>query len=399
MNATSGKLFKNFSTLFVGLLLVQIINFSFSLILPKYFLVEQFAQFGIFTSIVFILIELINAKLDLAVMLGKDNDEAAEIVAAAVTAAVLLSFITIVLSVPVAFYFGTIYLLLPFVVLLYGIHQPILVYLNKTENYKAINFFRIIQVLTTCASTLIFIYFKIKTSLLLGFFIGLLFATVYVLQFITIQFSTTILKQKIKQYDQFPKFGTWSSLMNNFSRNSIPLLLAQFFTQQMVGYYSYATRLLNAPTGMYTTAISQIYFKMASETEHIHLKKATHKIILFSFLIGIIPTLIILFFGKDIFYLLFSGEWLAAGKISQYLILWYFSAIVIGPISFLLDIKNKLKFEFAFNIAFFILRITAICIGAFYHDFYLSILLFCIVGVLMNVYLLWYINYELLKND
>ena len=78
---------------------------------------------------------------------------------------------------------------------------------------------------------------------------------------------------------------------------------------------------------MYTTAISQIYYKMASETEHQHLKKETHKIILFSFLIGIIPTLIILFYGKDIFYLMFSGEWLASGKIAQYLILWYLATM------------------------------------------------------------------------
>lgn len=399
MNTTSGKLFKNFTTLFVGLLLVQIINFLFSLVLPKYFSPIQFAQFGIFTSIVFILIELINAKLEVAVMLGKNSEEAKQIVIAAITAAILLSILTILISIPIIFFYGKIYILLPLIVLLYGLHQPILVYLNKIENYKAINIFRIIQVLVTCVATLLFVFLKIKTALIIGFFIGLFMATIYSLQFVSIKFDIEIFKQKIKQYDQFPKFGTWSSVLNNFSRNSIPLLLTQFFSQQLVGFYAYSTRLLNAPTGMYTTAISQIYYKMASETEHQHLKKETHKIILFSFFIGIIPTLIILFFGKDIFYLMFSGEWLASGKIAQYLILWYFSGIITGPISFLLDVKNKLKFEFGFNIAFFLLRITAICIGAFYHDFYLSILLFCAVGVFMNLYLLWYINFNLLKND
>ena len=398
MNSTSGKLFKNFTTLFGGLLLVQIINFLFSLVLPKYFSPIQFAQFGIFTSIVFILIELINAKLEVAVMLGKDEEEAKHIVIAAITAALLLSVITIFISIPIIFFYRNIYFLLPIIVLLYGLHQPILVYLNKIENYKIINIFRIIQVLATCISTLVLAYLKIENALIIGFFIGLLFATIYSLQFISLKFDLGILKQKIKQFDQFPKFGTWSSLLNNFSRNSIPLLLAQFFSQQLVGFYSYTTRLLNAPTGMYTTAISQIYYKMASETEHQYLKKETQKIILFSFLIGIIPTLIVLFFGKDIFYLLFSGEWLASGKIAQYLILWYFTGIIAVPISFLLDVKNKLKFEFGFNIVFFLLRMAAIFIGAFYHDFYLSILLFCIVGIIMNIYLLCYINFNLLKN-
>ncbi|MFN8282055.1 MAG: oligosaccharide flippase family protein [Chitinophagales bacterium] len=396
---TSEKLFKNFTTLFIGLILVQVINFSFSLILPKFFSPTQFAQFGIFTSVVFILIELINAKLDLAVMLGKTDEEAKEIVNAAVSVACILSIIIACICVPVVLLFDRIYFLLPLIVLLYGIHQPILVYLNKQEHYKAINVFRIIQVLSTSISTLILIYFHIQTALLLGFFIGLLCATIYVSTFVSIRFSFETVKQKIKEYDQFPKFGTWSSLLNNFSRNSIPILLVQFFSQQMVGFYSYATRLLNAPTGMYTSAVSQVYFKMASETKQDELKKQTHKIILFSFMIGIIPTLIFLFFGETIFYLLFSGEWLAAGKIAQYFILWYFLGIITGPISFLLDIKNKLKFEFYYNVIFFLARIIAICIGALYQDFYLSILLFSITGVVMNVYLLWYINFQLLNHD
>ena len=112
MNTTSGKLFKNFTTLFVGLLLVQIINFLFSLVLPKYFSPIQFAQFGIFTSIVFILIELINAKLEVAVMLGKNNEEAKQIVIAAITAAILLSILTTLISIPIIIFYGKIYILL-----------------------------------------------------------------------------------------------------------------------------------------------------------------------------------------------------------------------------------------------------------------------------------------------
>ncbi|MBK6275794.1 MAG: hypothetical protein IPF58_14375 [Saprospirales bacterium] len=109
MNTTSGKLFKNFTTLFVGLLLVQIINFLFSLVLPKYFSPIQFAQFGIFTSIVFILIELINAKLEVAVMLGKNNEEAKQIVIAAITAAILLSILTTLISIPIIFFMENLY--------------------------------------------------------------------------------------------------------------------------------------------------------------------------------------------------------------------------------------------------------------------------------------------------
>lgn len=397
---TNNQYLKKFSSLFVGLLFVQIINLLFSLLLPIYFSPQDFAIFGIFTSILFILIELVNAKLDIAVMLANDNKEAKDIAIASFTAALAATLIILMFTIPFVFYYGAlIYILLPFTLFIYGINQPILVYLNRIEKYKSINIFRIIQVLSTCFFTLILAIVKIKHALIIGFFIGLLAATLYIMQFITVKINVTLLKEKLKKFDQFAKYGTISSLLNNISRNSIPIILAHFFAQQLVGFYSYSTRLLNAPTGMYNSALSQIYFKMASNTDTSTLKKETHKIIRFTFLIGLIPTLVLLFFGKQIFYLLFSGEWQEAGIITQYLILWYFTGVIVGPISFLLDVKNKLKFEFNYNVAMCILRIIAIMIGGLLQNYYISILLFSLVGICMNLFLLYYIEKKLLKID
>ena len=172
---------KKFSALFIGLVFVQIINFLFSLILPKYFSPAAFAEFGIFTSIVFIFIEVINAKLDIAVMLGKTEEEAKEIVNAAFTIAVLFSSLLILLGIILYFFYSKVYILLPIIVLLYGIHQPILVYLNKIEKYKTITFFRIIQVLFTSTVTIYLGSQKINHALILGFTIGLATATFYLL--------------------------------------------------------------------------------------------------------------------------------------------------------------------------------------------------------------------------
>lgn len=388
---------KKFSALFIGLVFVQIINFLFSLILPKYFSPTAFAEFGIFTSIVFIFIEIINAKLDIAVMLGKTEEEVKEIVNASFTIAILFSSILLLLGIALYFLYSKVYILLPIIILLYGIHQPILVYLNKIEKYNTITFFRIIQVLVTSTITIYLGIQKTNHALIIGFAIGLAFATFYLLFYLLPKINITQTKKVWKQYDQFPKYGTWSSLLNNISRNSIPILLAQFFSKQFVGFYSYSTRLLNAPTGMYTSALSQVYFKMASEQDKKTLKKSTRKIIFTTFSISIIPTIIFLFFGKEIFNLLFSGEWLEAGKITQYLILWYFLGVIVSPISSILDVKNKLKFEFNINFTLFASRLIAIIIGGLLHNFYLSIILFVTVGIVINLYLLYYINYVILE--
>lgn len=401
MNAPSvnTSFFRNFSALFSGLLIVQAINFLFSLLLPRFFQPSAFAEFGIFTSIVFIFMEVVNAKLDIAVMLGKDETEARKILHAAFTVAILAFCLMTLAQLLFLFFVPKIYFLLPLTILLYGIHQPVLVWLNKQENYKVINLFRIIQVLSTSLVTLGLGVLHIEHALVFGFIAGLFMATAYALFYAVPVFNLNTTREIWKRYDQFPKYGTWSSLLNNFSRNSIPVILSAFFSPQMVGFYAYATRLLNAPTGMYTSALGQVYFKKASELSQADLIKATRRIIVFSCSISILPTLFILIFGKELFYLLFSGEWLEAGKIAQYLIVWYFLGVITSPVSILMDIKNKLKFEFGFNALLFVIRIAAIAVGGYLNDFYLAMLLYALTGVAMNLLLLYYINFHLLKHD
>ena len=218
MNKASetASFFKNFSALFSGLVLVQIINFLFSLVLPKYFAPADFAEFGIFTSVVFILIEVVNAKLDIVVMLGKDDLETKKILNAAFTIAVIIFSILLLVELLFLFFLPKIYFLLPFTILLYGIHQPVLVYLNKQEKYAAVNYFRILQVLTTCAVTLLLAFQHVAHALVYGFIAGLTAATLLVLFYYRPKADIQATKEIWEKYDQFPKYGTWSSLLNNF---------------------------------------------------------------------------------------------------------------------------------------------------------------------------------------
>lgn len=389
---------RSFSTLFSGLAIVQVINLLYSLLLPRFFSPEAFAEFGIFTAIVFILAEIVNAKLDIALMLGSDESSVKDILDAAFTVATLVTIVLFAIGFIVISFIPVVYLLLPFVIFLYGMHQPIIVYLNKQGSYSNINFFRLIQVISTAIITLVFGLLNLKHALISGFCIGILIATLYALTQIRPSFSWKTTKEIWNKFDQFPKYGTWSSLLNNFSRNSVPLVLTAFFTPHWVGFYTYATRLLNAPTGMFSTALGQVYFKNAGELNDLELKPITQKVIKTTFFLAIFPTLIVLFFGKELFQFLFSAAWIESGIVAQYLVLWYFLGVIVSPISILLDLKNRLKFEFWFNFILAFMRLLALYIGGVLQNFYISILLYAAVGILMNLILLYYINYSILNN-
>ena len=109
------KSVSNFSKLIAGLAFVQLVNFLFSLILPIYISAVEFAEFGIFISIVFILSEIINAKLDIAVMLGKTVEIAEKIAISAIHVAVLGSLFAFLITASFLFFIPKMYALIPFV--------------------------------------------------------------------------------------------------------------------------------------------------------------------------------------------------------------------------------------------------------------------------------------------
>jgi O-antigen/teichoic acid export membrane protein len=152
-----------------------------------------------------------------------------------------------------------------------------------------------------------------------------------------------------------------------------------------------STRILNAPASMYQSAISQIFLQQASHLKNVELKIYIKKIVWFGFFLGIIPVVLLLFFGQEIFGLLFGTEWLMAGKISQYIVLWFFFMTLITPVGLLLDIKQKLRFEASWNSFLLILRMTAVFTGVLLNDLFLMLLILCGVGVSMSLFLLYYV--------
>jgi O-antigen/teichoic acid export membrane protein len=110
----------------------------------------------------------------------------------------------------------------------------------------------------------------------------------------------------------------------------------------------------------------------------------------FGFLLGIIPSILLLIFGQQIFGFMFGPQWIMAGKMTQYLVLWFFSIAIITPVGLLLDIKQKLRFEAGWNTVLLILRISAVLLFAFLNDLYVMLTALSGIGILMNVFLLYY---------
>jgi O-antigen/teichoic acid export membrane protein len=386
--------YTGFLKLFSGLVAVQLLNFSFSLILPRYYSPVDYAFFGVFTAIIFILIEIVTLKLDITIFFQKDDEEALEIVHAIFFICFCFTVIVLALSIYLFLFYDSKYILLSLSLFVYGMVLPLSAWFNRQKDYRRLNTYRIVQALMIPFLSLLFILvFNWHFGLVLGFILGQMAGLLYLLSsfrhfsFSLIRYS--LVSKYLREYQHFPKYGVVSSLIGSISRNSIVLFVKYFFGSINAGYYTMSTRILNAPAGMYQSAISQVFLQQASHLENAALKIYIKKIVWFGFSLGIVPVIALLFFGQQIFGWLFGTEWLMAGKMSQYIVLWVFFMALITPVGLLLDIKQKLKFEAGWNSFLLILRMTAIFAGVLLNDLFLMLLILCGVGVSMSLYLLY----------
>jgi O-antigen/teichoic acid export membrane protein len=386
--------------LFSGLLLAQLINTGFAFLLPRIYDPADFAHFGVFLATVLILFEVNNFKLDYALMLPSVEEESIALYKkavyySAVFAGVLMLIFFAYKLMPFrehADYLGWV----PVSVFLNGIYQPTITWCNRHGKYALINSSRILQAIITGIIACAPIFIMTPHVLLIqGFVMGQLAALVVLMSMVIslLEAPTSVGNEVLMRYIQFPKFGTWSALLNTLSRNLVFYLLHFFFSPAQVGFYTFTNRLVQAPLGVVTGAIGQAYFRDASQSASAKdLQELTRKTMLSLSALAALPVVISLAWGPQLFGFLFGDAWEGAGEVARWLALWYGSSLVVTPLSMLVDVKGLLRWELRYNIAFFIIRLTALLIGGFSGHFLLTLGLFCAVGVVFNLYLLWFVN-------
>jgi O-antigen/teichoic acid export membrane protein len=208
------------------------------------------------------------------------------------------------------------------------------------------------------------------------------------------------LKNIFYKYKKFPVYTSWATLINSLSQNIPALLLAVFFLPATAGYYAIATRVLTVPSILIGNSVRQVYYQQASSlyNEGKSIFKLYKKVTTQLGLLAIIPTGVLILFGKPLFEIIFGLSWGEAGIFASILALWLFFGFMNPPAMvtvFILEI-NQLHLIWEFLLLIF--RILAIYIGyAIFDNLYYSIGLFSLVGVVFNLFLIVTIYFKLKK--
>jgi len=394
-----------------GSVTAQILGILLIPIITRIYNPDDFGIFQLFISISGILVIVSTFSYQLAIMLPKTEEDAANITSVCVVLVTLISILTgvVVLFIPEDInIFNTPgiskYLpLLPVIIFLNGMFFVQNYWLSRKTRFGVIAGSRVSNTLTSKISQIGLAKMSVTPFGLIGGYIaGYAFADIVMLKGVKkdIQIFKKVSVKRMKevaiQYKKFPLFSFWSSIANTISPQVPAFLLAYFYSTSVVGHFSLANQVVNLPMGIVGGAIGQVFFQKVSEVKNgngegdmkVIVGEVYNKLIS----IGLFPMILLVILGEQIFTFAFGEEWGISGTYVRILVPWIFLVFLSSPITTLYNVFEKQKVWLIFSMSLLVSRVVALVIGGRYGSPEFALALYSFTGIVFwlwnNAYLL-----------
>lgn len=402
--------YKNVVTLIGGTGVAQIIPVAISPVLTRIYSPDDFGLLAFYASFIAIIGVVATGRYEMAILIPDNIRKAKNL---AVFSFLIVGTIT-VLSLIVLTLFGNellgmlgfaefslLQLLIPAGILFIASFQIFIYLLNRIKNYKGIAAAKITRSFGGSGFQLIFGYTGITTyGLIFGKLIGDLLSTAYgwwltnkAAQLKSVPLIWEEMKTEAMVYREFPKINAPHALTNTSSSNLPNILLAAFFSPAIAGFYSLSHRVCFAPITLISSSVQQVYSRSLTEKHNDEKDIHTFTVSVFKQLaiLGVIPFGILMAFAPDLFEFIFGENWREAGVYSQILTPFLFLVFVISPLTYVPLLLNRQRKAFAIDIVYLALRVLALGTGLWLGNAIIAIIAFSAVGVLVQLYLLFWI--------
>ena len=323
----SSSFLRNVITLSAGMGLASFISFCFLFILTRLFTPEEFGKWDVFMRIIQLVAILFTLRLEMTIVLPKDQKEATKVSLLSLVILSLLSFLSLIIFFLFHDYFNSLIgnpfdswwlILIPLGGFFLGFYNILLNWNSRFENYKKISKSNVIHsfVSSPLSAALYFLG-------ALGLILGQIFARVIAVYFLIHNFFSEIKKIKfseflnssknlIKKYKSFPLFEIPQSLLQRFSNDIIFYFTAFAFGGATVGILSVSEKILAKPLNIISESFKVAFYQRLT----IEKNKTTFflKSVLGMFFFGVLAVCLIYFIPVDAFkFLLGDNDWVKVG--------------------------------------------------------------------------------------
>ena len=410
------SLLKNILLLSTGTGIAQAIPMLASIILARLYTNRDYGDLSVFISVTGVVGVIATLRYELTVILPKKANDARNLLALCLINSLIIGLLSAIIIVFLKLFFGDrlnisnfnwLYLV-PIMVICTGVYSSFDNWFNRIHGYKKMVSAKIILNASSAAVRILLGFLSVSLGLIYGSVIGNIFAIAAFAYFFIKRdgihsyklVSVAKIKKMFDEYKDFFKYSMPGSVLNAFANIGLPLLIAYFYSMELAGIYFFSNNLIKQPLSIFSTSISQVYKKEAnmiyfrSPNQLINFTVKFQKAIF----ILVFPALLILsIWGGPIFGFLFGKSWIASGEIIKYFAIFILFNSNYSPISSIVDILRKQRFEMFFNLSNVSSQVLLLLLFSKWLDFKYMILLISVVGAIHYLYIDIYVKQYIKK--
>jgi len=378
----NSEYFRNTLTLVSGNTIAQIIPLLAEPFLTRLFPPEDFGLLALFISISSLFAVIATGRYELAIMLPSKEKDAMNLVGLSFVVTMIITLFSLlvvwVFNNPICWLLrspdisGYLYFV-PLVVLFSGLAQTLNYWFSRKKNFRKISIARIVQSSASAGTGIGAGFLKMGTfGLISAQMLGHIFSGLYfLLRFLKVDsdklkhISPGEMKAMASKYAEFPRINSLYIFADTAQYSGISFLIAYFFSNVLLGFYSRTFRILTVPLSFIGSAISHVFYQKASVIfrDDGNLRKFSLQTLLGTALVGLPIFVIIIIFGPDLFAFVLGQPWRPAGLYAQILSPWIFMKFITQPLSQIPMIVDKQKKMFLFSFISIILIFGSLIYG------------------------------------
>ncbi len=374
-----------------GASVAQLLNLIALPLLTRLYYPEAFGWAATFIAMVETAALLINGGYDLAIMLPKKMEDAHKMtmnsmyiamICVVMLSMLLLIFNTQLLQIssfaPLKEFSGWLIVSL----LLEGVLQPAKIALSRLKSFKVLSIGKLLRTSVQIAVSLIWsIKQDVFTGLLVAYILGQWCSALYLMwnyikkvRLQNIPLFVSFSWKLMSDYRDFPFFSLVGNALNKASKQ-LPLFMFPLIfvaignIDTIMGWYSKAEQILNIQIGLIGLSIGQVFYEKANRIFNDHPNEfgnfVSRKVKQFA-LIGLPITISLILLGPILMKVVLGPEWEHAGSYVRWMAPAYYLTFIVVPLSWLVDIKRKLKDFLLINVVIFALRLLCLLVGSRY---------------------------------
>ncbi len=197
-----------------------------------------------------------------------------------------------------------------------------------------------------------------------------------------------------KRYRNFPFWNTPHALTTTTSNNIPVLLFNSFFSEAVAGFYAMAVKALYSPVQVVAQAAYQVFSQRIAEKQA-HGEKIVpfvrNTALLFAGM-GLLPFMLLFIFAPPLFGWFLGSGYETTGQYIRILAPFIYLVFIVTPLNFIPLMLGRQKKAFFIDVVYLSARLAALGTGIWLNSIQAALMLYSVVGVLVNTYLLiWFL--------